>query len=222
MLKTDIFQRTETTAPIISAPFYNFLIGVILGWGFLFNYFIVLTVDATALLQSTGLYLFLALYFACCLVGCRMFNQSKKPWVSFLGYNLVVLPFGLIIDLCVSLYKPEIVIHIIEITGTVTLTMMILGTIFPKFFQAIRNTLIIALSLVIGFELFLLFLGKNPSGFVDWIPILLICGYIGYDWGRANQIPKTIDNAVDSAAALYMDIINLFLRLLRAKGRSKN
>ncbi len=45
------------------------------------------------------------------------------------------------------------------------------------------------------------------------------CGYIGYDWGRANQIPKTMDNAVDSAAALYMDIINLFLRILRIMGR---
>ncbi|MBT7579493.1 MAG: hypothetical protein HN633_12065, partial [Candidatus Marinimicrobia bacterium] len=49
----------------------------------------------------------------------------------------------------------------------------------------------------------------------------IFCGYIGYDWGRANQIPKTLDNAVDSAAALYMDIINLFLRVLRILGRRR-
>ena len=36
----------------------------------------------------------------------------------------------------------------------------------------------------------------------------------GFDWARANAIPKTADNAVDSAASLYMDIINLFLRIL--------
>jgi len=29
-----------------------------------------------------------------------------------------------------------------------------------------------------------------------------------------NKIPRTLDNAVDSAASLYMDIINLFLRIL--------
>lgn len=40
-------------------------------------------------------------------------------------------------------------------------------------------------------------------------------GYIGYEWARANSIPKTVDNAIDSAA-LY---INLFLRLVRILGR---
>ncbi|HCA63484.1 MAG TPA: hypothetical protein DEP73_05025, partial [Pseudomonas sp.] len=51
------------------------------------------------------------------------------------------------------------------------------------------------------------------------IVVLIFCGYVGVDWGRANQIPKTLDNAIDSAAALYMDIINLFLRILRILGR---
>ncbi|EPZ8570104.1 Bax inhibitor-1 family protein, partial [Pseudomonas aeruginosa] len=36
----------------------------------------------------------------------------------------------------------------------------------------------------------------------------------GVDWGRANQIERTVDNAVDSAASLYLDIINLFVRVL--------
>ena len=49
---------------------------------------------------------------------------------------------------------------------------------------------------------------------------IIFCGYIGYDWGRANNIPKTYDNAVDCAAALYMDIIIFFLRILRIMGRN--
>lgn len=44
---------------------------------------------------------------------------------------------------------------------------------------------------------------------------------IGYDWGRANRIPKTTDNAIDSAAAIYIDIINLFVRILRIMGRRR-
>jgi len=51
--------------------------------------------------------------------------------------------------------------------------------------------------------------------------VVIFCGYVGVDWGRANQVPKTVDNAVDSAAALYMDIINLFLRILRILGRRR-
>ena len=56
---------------------------------------------------------------------------------------------------------------------------------------------------------------------IDWAVVFIFCGYIGYDWGRANRIPKTVDNAIDSAAALYMDIINLFLRILRILGRRR-
>ena len=54
---------------------------------------------------------------------------------------------------------------------------------------------------------------------MDWIVALLFCGYIGYDWARANAIPNTLDNAIDSAAALYLDIINLFIRLLHIMSR---
>ena len=68
-------------------------------------------------------------------------------------------------------------------------------------------------------ELVELFILGIHHGVIDWIVVLIFCGYVGVDWGRANQIPKTLDNAIDSAAALYMDIINLFLRILRILGR---
>ena len=107
----------------------------------------------------------------------------------------------------------------IRITGLVTIAMMCLGTLFPAFFQKISGVLTIALLLVIVVELIEIFIFNTHHGILDWIVVLIFCGYIGYDWGRANQIPKTVDNAVDSAAALYMDIINLFLRILRILGR---
>ena len=47
----------------------------------------------------------------------------------------------------------------------------------------------------------------------------IFSGYIGYDWARAQALPKTLDNAVDCAAALYVDIVILFLRLLRMFAR---
>ncbi|HHK8610700.1 TPA: Bax inhibitor-1 family protein, partial [Vibrio parahaemolyticus] len=97
--------------------------------------------------------------------------------------------------------------------------MMLLGTIFPAFFQRIAGVLTIALVVVLVVELFQIFVLGIHQEWIDWAVVILFCGYIGYDWGRANQIPKTIDNAVDSAAALYMDIINLFLRILRIMGR---
>ncbi len=38
---------------------------------------------------------------------------------------------------------------------------------------------------------------------------------------RANKMPKTIDNAIDICIDLYLDIINLFLYMLRIMGRKK-
>ena len=60
--------------------------------------------------------------------------------------------------------------------------------------------------------------GKNPEIF-DFLVVGIMAGYIGYDWARAQALPKTLDNAVDSAAALYVDIVILFLRLLRLFSR---
>ena len=99
--------------------------------------------------------------------------------------------------------------------------MMILGTAYPRFFQKISGALTGALLAVIIVEMFQIFVLGMHSNWLDWVVAAIFCGYIGYDWGRANQIPKTLDNAVDSAAALYMDIINLFLRVLRILGRRR-
>ena len=46
--------------------------------------------------------------------------------------------------------------------------------------------------------------------------------YIGYDWVKAQQYVHTLDNAVDSALDIYMDIINLFLRVLMILGRNND
>lgn len=139
--------------------------------------------------------------------------------MSFLGYNLVVVPFGLIVNLVVSRYDSALVYEAIRITALVTLGMMLLGTLFPRFFASIASALTIALLLVIVVELVEVFILGIHHGVIDWIVVLIFCGYVGVDWGRANQIPKTLDNAIDSAAALYMDIISLFLRILRILGR---
>ena len=171
------------------------------------------------MIYAVGAGIFFIGYFASCFFGIYLFQKSTNPVVSFIGYNFVVVPFGLIINMVVSQYDPELVTEAIRITGLVTIAMMCLGTLFPAFFQKISGALTIALLLVIVVELIEVFIFNTHHGILDWIVVLIFCGYIGYDWGRANQIPKTIDNAIDSAAALYMDIINLFLRILRILGR---
>jgi FtsH-binding integral membrane protein len=217
-METSVFKRTETTDSIVSPATYNFIIGITLCWGFAVNWLMVAYIEPASIANINTLIFFIG-YFASCFFGIYLFNSSDNPFISFIGYNFVVIPFGFIINLVVSQYDASLVSEAIRITGMVTVIMMCLGTLFPAFFQRIAGALTIALLIVIVVELIEIFIFGIHHEILDWIVVFIFCGYIGYDWGRANQIPKTVDNAIDSAAALYMDIINLFLRILRILGR---
>jgi len=221
-MQHSVFKRTEYESPgtRISDGLYNLIIGLTLLWGFAVNWLMVKYIPYESI-ASIHPFFFILGYLGCCFGGVFLFTKSETPSISFLGYNLVVIPFGLIINLVVHQYDPELVLQAIRITGLVTLIMMTLGALFPAFFQRIVGALTIALITVILVEIIGgLFFGVD-SGIIDWIVVAIFCGYIGFDWGRANRIPKTVDNAVDSAAALYIDIINLFLRILRILGRHR-
>ncbi|XPF93513.1 Bax inhibitor-1 family protein [Colwellia sp. RE-S-Sl-9] len=217
-MEVDVFKRTETDDEIISASTYNFVIGLTLIWGFFVNWLMVQSISPESISSVNPIIFFIG-YFASCFFGIYLFKKSNSPVVSFVGYNFVVVPFGLIINLVVSQYNPDIVQEAIRVTGLVTFVMMLLGSMYPAFFNKIIGGLTVALISVIVVELIMVFIFNTHHGILDWAVAIIFCGYIGYDWARANAIPKTYDNAIDSAAALYMDIINLFLRILRILGR---
>ena len=69
-------------------------------------------------------------------------------------------------------------------------------------------------------EITALFLFPGTQNIFSWLGAILFALYIGHDHWKAQQFPKTLDNAVDSALDLYLDIINLFLRVLSSKSSS--
>ena len=220
MLKSDVFKRTYAEGAIVSDATYNLVIGLVLCWGFLINWLIVYYSQPESLI-AINIWVFMIGYFASCFFGVYLFNTSTEPAISFIGYNFVVVPFGLVVNLVVSRYDSTLVLQAFQITAAVTIVMMLMGTIFPRFFKAIHSGLVLALLLVVVIELFQIFVLGIHSDWIDWVVVAIFCGYIGYDWGRANQIPQTVDNAIDSAAAIYMDVINLFVRILRILGRRR-
>lgn len=216
--KNDVFERSFG-ADTISARLYNAIIGAVLLWGFAINAIIVSFVPTPAIMSMNPI-IFLLLYFALCFGGIHIIHHNDSPIISFFGYNLIVVPFGFVLNLCISQYSSTVVIASICVTGCVTLIMMILSTLFPSVFKKLGAVLFIALLAVIIVEVALLFFGTHP-GIIDWIVALIFCGFIGYDWARANEIPKTVDNAIDSASSIYVDIINLFVRILSIIGGRK-
>ena len=210
-------RRDADPALIISDRLYNLTIGAVLLWGFAMNYLIVSYVPLEALAGIPPLALLIG-YFVSTFAGIIIFNKSDDPWVSFGGYNLIVLPIGLLLAFILPVYAavdPTLVPRAISMTGMVTMGMMVLGGAFPRFFLSIGPILFISF-IFAGLALFVMWLmGSYKPGVLDSLFVVIFSGYIGYDWARANAIPKTFDNAVDSAASLYLDIINLFLTILR-------
>ncbi len=219
-MKNTVFSRTESESHgrRISRNAYNFVIGLVLCWGFLVNWLMVKNIPYKTIIDI-NIWVLLIGYFASCFFGIYLFTKSKTAIVSFIGYNFVVVPFGIIINLVVFQYDPSLVLDAMRVTGLVTFAMMVLGSLFPAFFEKISRALTVALIVVILVQMVEIFILKTHIGIIDWIVAVIFCGYIGFDWGRANAIPRTVDNAVDSAASLYMDIINLFLRILSIMGR---
>ena len=199
----------------ISERTYNSLIGMILLYGFAVNYWIVNTFPADLI----PLWPLIIGYFVIALSGFYIADNSDDATISFVGYNMIVVPVGFVLNVILEGANPDIVMNAILATGMVTAIMMVLGTLYPGFFRRIEGALFWSLLAAIVVELFLIFILGQDLAIMDMIIILIFSGYIGYDWGRAQSIAKTPDNAVDSSAALYMDIINIFVRFVSLMSR---
>jgi len=198
----------------ISASSYNLIIGLTLCWGFLLNWLTVVSIPVESL-QGINPWVFFIGYFLCCMSGSFILARSDKPLFSFIGYNMIVVPFGLVLNLIVSHYSSSLVQEAMRVTGEITFVMMLLGSMYPAFFLGIGRALFFALLTAIVVQIIEVFVFHKTHPVMDWIIAIIFSGYIGYDWARANAIPKTLDNAIDSAAALYLDIINLFIKVLQ-------
>lgn len=135
---------------------------------------------------------------------------SNNPIVSFIGYNMVVLPMGIVLSLVLQGYNTSVIAQTFIQATFITLLMIIIATIEPEIFKYMGHTLMICLVGVIAIELIMVIFGMNMPRWWHWIVALLFCVYIGYDQSRAQRKRRTLNNAVDSAIDLYVDFINLF------------
>ena len=199
----------------LSGKTYNTIIGLILLWGFAVN--AIMCTFFQDVFSSWNPTAVLIGYFVAVLIGICMSQFSNNPIVSFIGYNLVVLPIGVVLSISLKDYYVSSVTQAFILTTLITLLMIIISSIKPEIFESMGSTLFICLSGVIVIELIMMFVGIATPKWWDWLVALLFCGYIGYDWSKAQEKRKTLDNAIDSAVDLYLDIINLFVKLLGSK-----
>lgn len=205
----------------MSSRTFNLVLTGLLVYGLLVNAVMVYYCSAPLRNFMTGAstWTFLLVYFVPTLIGVIMAAKSSNPFISFIGYNLVVLPIGLLLALIIPGLPAVIVTKAMLLTAMVAATMMLLAAVRPSFFLGLGRTLVIGLVIGIIAELVATFLLGYRGELFDWIFVVLFSGYLGYDIAKSQAYPKTLDNAVDSALDIYLDIINLFIRLLSILGR---
>jgi FtsH-binding integral membrane protein len=161
-------------------------------------------------------------------IGVLIALASDNPLVSMLGYAMIVIPFGIVLGPVVAQYTEASVIKVLAITLTMTITLGMLGSVIPQSLEHWGGWLFSALLVLLlcsFFEPLARMAGLPIEGaltWVDWAAVLVFCAYIVFDFNRAMRVERTVDNSIDCAVAIYLDILNLFLRLLRLLGSAKD
>lgn len=157
-------------------------------------------------------------------VGIWMFTASEAWPMSLLGISIMSACLGLMIGPVINLYEAEVVVKALVTTAGITVVMSIVGIVMPQSLEGLGGFLLGGLTLLIvgNFARVLMPMFGIPGdalGILDWVGAGLFTIYIVYDWNRAMRLPHTVDNAVDVAGALILDVVNLLLTLLRLYGK---
>jgi FtsH-binding integral membrane protein len=154
------------------------------------------------------------------IVGVIINVVSRKPVVSFIGYLLVVLPIGALLACTLPFVAYQVVRSAFIATACVTIAMMLLAVLYPRIFYTMYQVVSVCLLIALIYQIIAMFTGFGLGNIWDWLVVCLFCCYIGFDVSLAKNRPRTLDNAIDSACGLYLDIINIFVRLLAILSRN--
>lgn len=207
-------MQNKDNDKILKQRTYNALFGIVVLYGLIVNY--LLCAYGVEFAMSINPVTLIISYLVLGVLGIILSIVSKNAIVSFIGYNLFVIPCGLVLSLVLQEYggiDTIIVKQAFLYTSLITGVMITLGVLYPKFFEKIGRILFIAmLGLLITEVIMLIFNIDNIL--ISWIAAIIYSLYIGYDIYKSQKVKKTADNAVDCAVDIYLDIIGLFLHIL--------
>ena len=206
----------------LSRRLYNFVIGAVLLYGFALN--AVICIYFADVIRTWNPYKVIAVYLFLAIGGIHLSFTSEDAVDSFLGYNMVVIPAGMVLSIILDMmnFNQLHILNVIYTTSILTVIMIVSATLLPDYFYGLGEILFQTLVWIIVVEGNMYFSGNLNFTTTDIIASSVFCLYIGYDWSVAQSEDPTVDNAVDACVALYLDIINLLSRLLSSNSSSRS
>ena len=215
---TGVFDRTlENGESTLSENKFYWIIALGLArWFWLTAYFAHLA-DQINFQPSIILAILIWLVLPIC--GIFLAIKSDNPILSFIGYNMVVIPFWFTMWPILNEYSPEVIRNAMWITWCITVIMWWLGAAFPNIFKKLWWILFIALWIFALLSIGSIFIPQLNLEILDYIGAWIFSLYVWYDMYRASSLQRTVDNAIDLCVDFYLDIINLFIEILKITWR---
>ena len=208
------------SAPSISRRAYNALTFGLVTVSFLVMWGTYLLTNGGALMSffmTGGGIVALIASLVATIVGIILMSVGKSKQsvgLSLTGYTLFTLTFGITVSLALQRYEIGTIAYAFGITACVSGIFLIAGVTFPQVFSRLGGALCFGLIAVMVVEFVaVVFFHANQTIF-DYIVIILFCGFLGYDSYRMSVDEATVPNAIFHASNIYIDIVNILLRVL--------
>jgi modulator of FtsH protease len=158
---------------------------------------------------------YFGLFFAC-MAGRRVAGLNILLLVAFTAVT------GVMVAPAVYLAPPGAAANALLGTGVAFTGLSVYAAVTKRDLSFMRTFLITALFAIIAVSIGNLFFFKSNAmdGAIAGVTAVLFCGFIAYDTQRLLR-NQAMDDAVGFALSIYLDILNLFLALLRIFSRRR-
>lgn len=138
--------------------------------------------------------------------------------MALLGYFMVICSLGFTTGLILPAYNLPSIANAFVGTTLIAALFTLLGASYPQFFMRIQGIAVTALLALIIVGIVGSLMGFAMS-WLDYAVILVFCGFIGFDTYRAQQCEPTVKMAIFNAVQIWLDLVNVFIRILSIVGR---
>jgi FtsH-binding integral membrane protein len=162
------------------------------------------------------------------LAGTSIALDSDKPVVSMTGYAMVSIPFGLLLGPAVAQYTETSVLKIFLVTIFMVVILGAIGAAYPRSLGHWGSYLLGSLLILLLGQLMVPFAAlagvpiEGAMTILDWVGVVIFSLYVVHDLNQAMDLEPTHDNAIDVALGVYLNVLNLFLRLLQLFGQHRD
>ena len=159
-------------------------------------------------------------------IALSAFINKLSPMVAKVLFCVYALVTGLTFSAIFVVYQLGSIIYVFGITGVVFLIFALLGYYTKLDLSKFGTYLLMGLIAIIIASLINMFIGSSSLEFaITIIGLLIFVGYVAYDINMLKNKVYDMDSenlSIYWALQLYLDFINLFIRLLRLLGKQKN